>query len=61
MARRLVDRCTRRLSRGDFSDSYRERVQQLIEAKARGETPQLEPERPRDQHVDLMPRARGAA
>src|SRR3984885_6276480 len=54
MAGRLVDSLHTPFKPEDFSDSYTERVQQLIEAKARGETPHIEPERPRDQDVDLM-------
>ena len=54
MARRLVESLHAPFDPDDFSDDYRERVQQLIEAKARGETPEIEPEPPRDQDVDLM-------
>ena len=54
MARRLVESLHAPFKPDDFSDSYRERVQQLIEAKARGETPEIEQPPPRDQDVDLM-------
>jgi DNA end-binding protein Ku len=54
MAGRLVDSLHARFKPEDFSDSYRERVRQLIEAKARGETPEIEHRPPRDQDVDLM-------
>jgi DNA end-binding protein Ku len=54
MAGRLVESLQASFHPEDFSDSYRERVRQLIDAKARGETPEIEPEQPRDQDVDLM-------
>jgi DNA end-binding protein Ku len=55
MAGRLVDSLQARFDPGDFTDSYRERVAQLIEAKARGESPDIERERPRgSEDVDLM-------
>ncbi|HEX5195551.1 MAG TPA: Ku protein [Solirubrobacteraceae bacterium] len=55
MAGRLVDSLQARFDPDGFSDSYRERVRQLIEAKARGETPDIEPEQPRGQEdADLM-------
>jgi DNA end-binding protein Ku len=54
MAGRLVESLHASFDPKEFSDSYRERVRQLIEAKARGETPEIEPEQPRDQDVDLM-------
>ena len=54
MAGRLVDSLHASFDPKDFSDSYRERVQQLIEAKARGETPEIEPPPPRDQDVDAL-------
>ena len=54
MARRLVESLHAPFKPDAFSDSYRERVQQLIEAKARGETPEIEQPPPRDQDVDLM-------
>jgi DNA end-binding protein Ku len=54
MAGRLVDSLHARFKPEDFSDSYRGRVRQLIEAKARGETPEIEQPPPRDQDVDLM-------
>jgi DNA end-binding protein Ku len=54
MAGRLVESLHARFKPEDFSDSYTERVQQLIEAKARGETPEIEQPPPRDQDVDLM-------
>ena len=49
MAGRLVESLHAPFDPDDFSDSYRERVRQLIEAKARGETPEIEPEPPREQ------------
>jgi DNA end-binding protein Ku len=54
MAGRLVESLHAPFKPEDFSDSYTERVQQLIEAKARGETPEIEQPAPRDQDVDLM-------
>jgi DNA end-binding protein Ku len=54
MAGRLVESLHAPFEPQDFSDSYRERVQQLIEAKARGETPEVEPPPSRGQDVDLM-------
>jgi DNA end-binding protein Ku len=53
MARRLVDSLHAEFDPSDFSDSYRERVLALIDAKARGETPEIAPEKPRDQGSDL--------
>ena len=44
MAGRLVESLHAPFEPEDFSDSYRERVRQLIEAKARGETPEIEPD-----------------
>jgi DNA end-binding protein Ku len=54
MAGRLVESLHASFEPEDFSDSYRERVQQLIEAKARGETPEIEQPPPRAQDADLM-------
>jgi DNA end-binding protein Ku len=55
MAGRLVDSLQARFDPQAFSDSYRERVAQLIDAKARGETPEIEQEPPRGhEDVDLM-------
>ncbi|MFZ0386071.1 MAG: Ku protein [Solirubrobacteraceae bacterium] len=55
MAGRLVESLHAAFQPEEFSDSYRERVRRLIEAKARGETPELEPEAPRaPDEVDLM-------
>ena len=55
MAQRLVDSLQARFEPTEFSDSYREQVAALIEAKARGETPDIEPEQPRGpDDVDLM-------
>lgn len=53
MAGRLVDSLHAAFDPDQFSDSYRERVLELIEAKARGETPEIEPEQPRDNDTDL--------
>jgi DNA end-binding protein Ku len=53
MAGRLVDSLHAEFDPSDFSDSYRERVLALIDAKARGETPEIAPEKPRDQGSDL--------
>ncbi len=54
MAGRLVESLHAPFRPEKFSDSYRDRVQQLIEAKARGETPEIEPEKPRQPDADLM-------
>jgi DNA end-binding protein Ku len=54
MAGRLVDSLHASFDPEDFSDSYRERVTQLIEAKARGESPKIEPPPPAGGEVDLM-------
>jgi DNA end-binding protein Ku len=55
MAGRLVESLHASFKPENFSDSYRERVRELIEAKARGETPEIEPETPHAQdEVDLM-------
>jgi DNA end-binding protein Ku len=55
MAGKLVDSLHARFDPSDFSDGYRERVRRLIEAKARGETPQITPEQPRgERDTDLM-------
>jgi DNA end-binding protein Ku len=54
MAGRLVDSLHAPFKPEDFSDSYTERVQQLIEAKARGESPKVKPPPKRDRDVDLM-------
>jgi DNA end-binding protein Ku len=54
MAGRLVESLHAPFDPDGFSDSYRERVRQLIEAKARGETPEIEPERARERDVDLI-------
>jgi DNA end-binding protein Ku len=54
MAGRLVESLHASFEPEDFSDSYRERVQQLIEAKARGETPEIEQPPRRAQDADLM-------
>jgi DNA end-binding protein Ku len=54
MAGQLVESLHPTFKPAEFSDSYRERVQQLIEAKAPGETPEIKPESPRGQDVDLM-------
>jgi DNA end-binding protein Ku len=54
LAGQLVESLHATFKPAEFSDSYRERVQQLIEAKARGETPEIKPESPRGQDVDLM-------
>ena len=53
MAGRLVDSLHARFTSAEFSDSYRERVLALIDAKARGETPEVAPEAPRDRDTDL--------
>jgi DNA end-binding protein Ku len=54
MAARLVDSLHGPFVPEEFSDGYRERVLQLIDAKARGETPELTPEVPRERERDLM-------
>jgi len=54
MAGRLVESLHASFESEDFSDSYRERVRQLIEAKARGETPEIEQPPPGAQDADLM-------
>jgi DNA end-binding protein Ku len=55
MAGRLVQSLQARFDPTQFSDSYRDRVAQLIEAKARGETPKVQPQAPRaSDDVDLM-------
>jgi DNA end-binding protein Ku len=54
MAGRLVDSLHASFDPEEFSDSYRERVRQLIAAKARGESPKIEPPRPAGGEVDLM-------
>jgi DNA end-binding protein Ku len=54
MAGQLVDSLYAPFDPGEFSDGYRERVRQLIKAKARGETPDLEPEQTRNRDTDLM-------
>lgn len=53
MAGRLVDSLHAKFDPSEFSDGYRERVLGLIEAKARGETPSIEPEEPRERDTDL--------
>jgi DNA end-binding protein Ku len=53
MAGRLVDSLHARFDPSEFSDGYRERVLALIEAKARGETPEIAPEQPRERDTDL--------
>lgn len=53
MAGRLVDSLHGTFEPDEFSDSYRERVLALIEAKARGETPEIEPPQPREHDTDL--------
>jgi DNA end-binding protein Ku len=54
MAGQLVDSLHAPFDPDDFSDGYRERVRQLIKAKARGETPDLDPEQTRNGDTDLM-------
>jgi DNA end-binding protein Ku len=54
MAGRLVDALHAPFDPGAFRDGYRDRVRALIEAKARGETPEIEPEAPRGGDTDLM-------
>jgi DNA end-binding protein Ku len=54
MAGRLVDSLHAAFHPEDFSDSYRARVKQLIEAKGRGENPKIEPPQPKGEEVDLM-------
>jgi DNA end-binding protein Ku len=54
MAGRLVDSLHAQFDPEDFTDTYRGRVRELINAKARGETPDVEPEQPREQDTDLM-------
>ena len=54
MAGRLVDSLNAAFDPGGFTDTYRERVGQLIDAKARGETPDVEPEESPEQNSDLM-------
>jgi DNA end-binding protein Ku len=55
MAGKLVDSLHAPFDPNDFTDGYRERVRELIKAKARGETPEVEPEAPRgEQDTDLM-------
>jgi DNA end-binding protein Ku len=54
MAGRLVESLHAPFDPTDFRDEYRDRVRALVEAKARGETPQLEPETPPGESTDLM-------
>jgi DNA end-binding protein Ku len=53
MAGKLVDSLHATFDPSEFSDGYRERVLALIDAKARGETPEIEPERSRTPDTDL--------
>jgi DNA end-binding protein Ku len=54
MAGKLVDTLHERFDPGAFEDSYRERVQALIEAKARGEEPDLPELEETEDSGDLM-------
>jgi DNA end-binding protein Ku len=55
MAQRLVDSLHARFEPKDFEDSYRDRVRQLIAAKAKGETPEIDSEPTHgNEDVDLM-------
>lgn len=53
MAGRLVDSLHAEFDPSELSDGYRERVLALIDAKARGETPEITPEEPRAAQGDL--------
>jgi DNA end-binding protein Ku len=54
MAGKLVDTLHERFEPAAFEDSYRERVLALIEAKARGEEPELPEDRATEDSGDLM-------
>ena len=54
MARKLVDTLHERFDPGDFEDGYRERVLTLIEAKSRGEEPELPEVEQVQDNDDLM-------
>jgi DNA end-binding protein Ku len=53
MAGKLVDTLHEKFKPEQFSDSYRERVLELIAAKARGEEPNIPDERPAEDQPDL--------
>ncbi len=53
MAGKLVDSLHAAFDPSEFRDGYRERVLALIDAKARGETPEIAPEQPRERDTDL--------
>jgi DNA end-binding protein Ku len=54
MAGKLVDSLHERFEPAKFEDSYRQRVLELIESKARGEEPQLPPEPESEDSTDLI-------
>jgi DNA end-binding protein Ku len=53
MAGKLVESLLARFDPGEYEDSYRQRVLELLEAKARGETPELGQPQETEQQGDL--------